>query len=262
MSQNDQPQTSRRGAPDLHVATAAEAGTASSVTDGAGDAPSELRAGSTARAVRSASGRVYPARTPDRGPVDHSPSAAAERKASRVARRAEEQRASIEADPLEAARALCLAELQRGPRTHVELAGVLARAGVPAEAASEVLDRFAEVGVIDDALFAQMWVDSRQVRRGLSRGALRQELRRKGVQDDVVTQALAGIQTTDEEQLARGLLERKLASTRGLDPQARTRRLVGLLARKGFDASLSYRVVREALDQEGGDPDLAPSSET
>ncbi len=165
------------------------------------------------------------------------------------------------ADPLEAARDLCLAELQRGPKTHAELARLLGQAGVPAEAAEQVLGRFAEVGVIDDALFAQMWVDSRQVRRGLSRGALRQELRKKGVQDEVVTEALAGIETSDEESTARGLLERKLVSTRGLDPQARARRLVGVLARKGFDAGLSYRVVREALEQEGDDPDLVPSTE-
>lgn len=191
-------------------------------------------------------------------PREGRPAAAAERKAARVARRAEEQQAAIEADPLAAARELCLAELQRGPRTRSELAGLLARAGVPVGAADEVLGRFAEVGVVDDALFAQMWVDSRQVRRGLSRGALRQELRKKGVQDEVVAEALAGIETDDEERTARVLLERKLASTRGLDPQARARRLVGVLARKGFDAGLSYRVVREALEQEGDDPDVLP----
>jgi regulatory protein len=55
-----------------------------------------------------------------------------------------------------------------------------------------------------------------------------------------------------EAAAARRLVEAKLAATRGLSPEQRTRRLAGLLARKGYPAGLAFRVIREAMEAEGG----------
>src|SRR3954462_4526011 len=85
-----------------------------------------------------------------------------------------------DADPESVARQICLHQLEFAPRTRAELAAVLAKKGVPTEAAEAVRGRFAEVGVNDDALFSEMWVTSRHRGRGLSGRALQQELRRKG----------------------------------------------------------------------------------
>jgi regulatory protein len=41
-----------------------------------------------------------------------------------------------------------------------------------------------------------------------------------------------------------------MASTRRLDVDARTRRLVGMLVRKGYPGGLAMRVVREAIGAE------------
>lgn len=127
----------------------------------------------------------------------------------------------------------------------------MARRGVPDLAAGAVLDRFVEVGLIDDAGLATAWVDSRHRGRGLAPRALTAELRRRGVDDDIARQAVSSITTEDEEVTAQALVVRRLRSMTGLSAEVKTRRLVSMLARKGFGGSLAYRVVREALSGEG-----------
>jgi regulatory protein len=161
-----------------------------------------------------------------------------------------------EADPESVARQICLNQLEFAPRTRAELAATLAKRGVPAEAAEAVLSRFAEVGLIDDALFAELWVTSRHNGRGLAGRALSQELRRKGVDDEAASAALATLGPDQERATARALVDRKLRSTRGLAVDARVRRLAGMLARKGYSGGLAFAVVREALAAEGEDERL------
>ena len=86
-----------------------------------------------------------------------------------------------EADPEAIARTIALRKLTAQARTRHELSVALRARNVPDDAATEVLDRLGEVGLVDDAAFAEDWVASRQQRRHLSRSALRQELQRKGV---------------------------------------------------------------------------------
>ena len=158
-----------------------------------------------------------------------------------------------DADPESVARQICLSQLEHAPRTRAELAATLSDRGVPDDVADAVLGRFAEVGLIDDALFAQTWVTSRHRNRGLAGRALTQELRRKGVDDDVVREAVTALDPQEEAATARALVERRLRTTRGLAPDARVRRLAGMLARKGYPAGLAYRVVKEALAEEGAE---------
>jgi len=157
-------------------------------------------------------------------------------------------------NPESAARQICLRLLTIAPRTRAQLEDALRRRGVPEEAADAVLGRFTEVGLIDDAAFAKAWVESRHHGRGLSRGALAAELRQRGVADDDVRDAVDLLDPDQEAATARRLVEKKLAATRGQPPPARIRRLMGVLARKGYPAGLAYRVVREALEHEGTDP--------
>jgi regulatory protein len=151
------------------------------------------------------------------------------------------------------ARQILLRKLTAAPRTRAELAADLAARDVPADVAEQALDRFTEVGLIDDAAFADAWVRSRHSTRGLSSRALQRELRKKGVDDETVNAALDAIDPESEAATAAALVARRLPSTRGLDRAARTRRLVGLLARKGYDGGLAIRVVRDALAAEGSE---------
>jgi len=156
-----------------------------------------------------------------------------------------------DADPESVARAICLRQLTAGPRTRAQLAEALARRAVPADVAANVLDRFEDVGLIDDAAFATAWVDSRRAGRGLARRALASELRQRGVAEPVIAEAVDGVDADQELATARDLVARRLPATRGLPPETRLRRLSGLLARKGYPPGLAFRVVREALVREG-----------
>jgi regulatory protein len=151
-------------------------------------------------------------------------------------------------DPEQVARAICLRALTGTAKTRKQLADLLAKRGVPEEAAAAVLDRFTEVGLIDDEAFARAWVSSRQAGRGLARRALRAELQAKGVDREVAAAALDEVDPQDEWDGARRLVARRLPSMQRLDRQTAERRLIGMLARKGYGGGLAGYVVREALD--------------
>lgn len=151
-------------------------------------------------------------------------------------------------DPEAQARAICLRQLTGQPRTRAQLADAMKRRGVPDDVAEHVLGRFTEVKLIDDAAFAAAWVDTRHIGRGLARRALAQELRQRGVDSALVSEAVERLDPEQELATARALVERRIASTRRLDRQVRMRRLAGMLARKGYGEGLALRVVREALD--------------
>lgn len=151
-------------------------------------------------------------------------------------------------DPEAVARNLCLRALTGAPKTRSQLADLLESRGVPDEAAEAVLDRFTDVGLIDDAAFARAWVSSRQSGRGLARRALSAELRAKGVDPEVAAEAVEAVDDDDEREAARRLVERRVGGMRRLDRATATRRLIGMLARKGYNGGLAAAVVREALD--------------
>jgi regulatory protein len=144
------------------------------------------------------------------------------------------------------AREICLRQLAVRPRTRAELATALARRGISEETAAQVLDRYDEVGIIDDAAFARAWVSSRHAGRGLARRALANELRQRGVDGGTASEALDELDETTEAETARALVERKLRTARG-EPDAVFRRLVGMLARKGYPAGVAIRAVKDAI---------------
>lgn len=159
---------------------------------------------------------------------------------------------SAELSREEQARALCLRLLTARARTRAELAGQLAKRGYPDDVSTHVLDRLASVGLVDDADFAEQWVQSRRVNAGKGKRALAAELRTKGVDNEVITAALAGIDAGAEreraEQLVRAKLRRERIDTN--DEIKVMRRLVGMLARRGYSQSLAVDVVTVELANE------------
>jgi regulatory protein len=158
---------------------------------------------------------------------------------------------SGDADPVARARGICLEALAAAPRTRAQLAATLHRRGVPEDVAAAVLGRFTEVGLIDDAAFAEAWVRSRHTGRGLAKRALAHELRTRGVESEVLDTALDGLSSDEELATARRLAARKLAGSRGLAAPVRLRRVIQFLARKGYPPQLAFRVARETLEAEG-----------
>jgi regulatory protein len=167
-----------------------------------------------------------------------------------------EAKAEKPQDPEARARQICLRLLTAAPRTRAELAQAMRRGGIPAEAADAVLVRFTDAGLIDDAAFARAWVESRHHSRGLSKRSLSAELRRHGVQNEEIREAVDALDPEQEVATARRLVEQKMASTRGRPPEARARQAAGMLARKGYPPGLAFRLIREAMQQEGTGLDL------
>lgn len=157
-------------------------------------------------------------------------------------------------DPYDEARSIVLRQLTASPKSRHQLEQKLAEREIPEEVAAAVLDRFEEVQLIDDADFAHSWVRSRSQSRSLARGALKRELAGKGIAPELAEEALSQVTDADEAEAARELVRRRLSPTVDLSDRAardkQTRRLVGMLARKGYSPSLGYRIVGEEIGQQ------------
>ncbi len=169
-----------------------------------------------------------------------------------VAERLESGELTVE-DATEKARETLLRILTAAPKSRAELEQSLARKGYPEAVVGPVLDRFDEVGLVDDAAYADMLVRTRHAERGLSRRALAMELRRRGIAEDTAADALEQVDPDDERAAALALARKHVARTRGLDRDVRVRRAVGALGRKGYAPGVSFGVVRDALAEEGED---------
>ncbi len=150
-------------------------------------------------------------------------------------------------DPEAVAKAICLRLLTGAARPRAALAAALARKGIPEDVARRVLDRLTEVGLIDDEAYAQSFVASRHRHGGLGAGALREELKRKGVDSRIAASAVTVIDRDAEYQRARALLERRVDSTMAHGVDTARRRMLGLLARRGYSADVAQRVVQEVI---------------
>ncbi len=153
-----------------------------------------------------------------------------------------------EPDPRSVAHAIALRVLALRPHSRAELERKLARRGCDPQVAAEVLDRLTEVGLVDDAAYAHMLVQSRRRTNGLSGAALRRELREKGVDDELASTAIGSLDDETERARAEELVAKKLRTMGGLDPQVQARRLAAMLACKGYPAGVAYAVVRDAVN--------------
>lgn len=159
--------------------------------------------------------------------------------------------ADRERDPYAAARNIVLRQLTSSPKSRRQLAVKLAEKEIPEDVAAAVLDRFEEVQLVDDAEFARMWVASRSRSKSLARGALKRELAEKGISGELAAEALEQVSDEDEYVAARALARRRLQFSADLTDRAardkQARRLVSMLARKGYSPSVGYRVVNEVI---------------
>ncbi|MUM23916.1 recombination regulator RecX [Mycobacterium sp. CBMA271] len=145
----------------------------------------------------------------------------------------------------------CLRLLTSRARTRAELTERLARRGYPDDVSDPVMDRLAAAGLINDADFATQWVQSRHTYAGKGKRALAAELRAKGVSAENAAAALAQIDGDAERTRAVQLVAKKLKSENLDDGGIRAaRRLVAMLARRGYSQSMAYDIVKNALASE------------
>ena len=157
----------------------------------------------------------------------------------------EEKNKEIEA--ADAAKQVLLRRLSHAPRTRKELAKDLKDKDISDEVANVALDRFEEVGLINDQALASNYVSSQHERKGIGKNALRQQLRAKGVSDDVALEAISQISDDQEFQAAVALACKKIRSLQKDDAKTQLRKIVGVLARKGYSSNLAFRVAKEVI---------------
>ena len=169
-------------------------------------------------------------------------------------------RAAEEADPYTRAKTIVYNQLAYSAKTRGQLRKKLQSEGFEAEFIEPLLDKFEAAKLIDDAEYAETFVRQKSRTKKLSRAALRRELAERGVHGEEAENALA--QRTDEQERedAAELVRKKLRPGMDLSDRAEkdrvTRRLLGMLARRGYSSSVSMSVIREELAAYGAEDDL------
>lgn len=154
---------------------------------------------------------------------------------------------------LEVARKIALDQLAARARSEQELRTVMKRRNVPEDIADELIARFTEVGLIDDAAFAQALTATRAEFGLRGRARIRQELQAKGVDREIADEALSHLDPEAEREAATALAQRRMRSLAGLERHVARRRLAGVLARRGFSSSIVSAVVDEAMNSAADD---------
>ena len=169
-------------------------------------------------------------------------------------------RAAEEADPYTRAKTIVYNQLAYSAKTRGQLRKKLQSEGFDAELIEPLLDKFEAVKLIDDAEYAQTFVAQKSRTKKLSRAALRRELAERGVRGEEAENALA--QRTDEQEredaaeLVRKTLRPGMDFSDRTEKDRVTRRLLGMLARRGYSSSVSMSVIREELAAYGAEDEL------
>jgi regulatory protein len=144
------------------------------------------------------------------------------------------------------ARNVLLHQLARSAKSTAQLRKILEQREISSEIAEKVLERFTEVGLIDDAAFAETIVNSRRNYKGLAKSAIKRELNEKGVSQELVEEAISAITAEDDFESAKQLATRRFSQMAHLEKDVRTRRLAGYLQRKGYASSSVFAAIKFA----------------
>lgn len=154
------------------------------------------------------------------------------------------------------ARNIVLRQLSAAPKTRHQLAQKLVERDIPEDLVRELLDRFEDLQLIDDAAYAEMWVSSRHRSQGLARRALSRELYQRGINAEDAETALSQVTDADEWHKAHELVTKRLSRSSTAMPNADdrqqrdrvVRRLVAMLSRKGYAPGMAFSVVTDVMN--------------
>lgn len=151
------------------------------------------------------------------------------------------------------AKNIVLNQLAMAPRSRAQLAKKLADREISEETAEDILSRFEAVNLINDAEFAEVYVRTRANVKKLSKNAIRRELKQKGVEGEAAEVALEQRSDEDERSDAHALVAKKLRPSMDFSDRKEKdkimRRLVGMLARKGYPPSMAFGVVKDEIER-------------
>ncbi len=111
----------------------------------------------------------------------------------------------------------------------------------------QIINRMVDLGYLDDAALAEQLMSGTLSRKGLGRTGMSRELRKRGIDDSIIQDALGEFDRDEEFDRALELAQDRASRLRGLDYETAQRRLYGYLARRGFSGDIVGRAVKEAL---------------
>lgn len=152
-----------------------------------------------------------------------------------------------QSDPREVGRLIALRLLEAKPRTERELHDTLCERGIPPVVAEQLVARFVEVGLLDDRVYARMWVESRMRSRGLGVASLRRELRQRKLPDDIIAETLAQVDAEEGRSAAVAAVRGRVARCALPLSTKDQRRLTGFLMRRGHGFEAARTILAEAV---------------
>lgn len=146
----------------------------------------------------------------------------------------------------------CMWAIGNSPKTRKQLIDKMKQKNCPEEIIEETIASMEALLLVDDEGYAQNYVDMKQS-SGKGKRKIAQDLRMKGIDPEIIDQVLEETDEEDERERAVAFVRKRLPSVRRLDPKKRTNRLVGQLARNGYNIGMAYSVINEVLAEEGID---------
>jgi SOS response regulatory protein OraA/RecX len=140
--------------------------------------------------------------------------------------------------------------LTMAPRTKKQLLDKLVLRGYSAEAIATALARMEEVGIVNDSEFAKLWVSARRNNAKLAPYAIKRELTLKGVEEDIIEDALSDITEESLFESARAIALNKIKIVKG-DKNAKVSKIASAIARKGYSSSIAFAVAKEVVSEHG-----------
>ncbi len=156
------------------------------------------------------------------------------------------------AEQIDAAKETILNILSMVAKSRKQLFDRLLEKGYSAEVANVALDRLAEVGIVDDVAFANLWAASRHSSSGLAPYAIKRELMLKGIDEDIIIGALSAFEDDALEARALEIAINKSRTVRG-DRNAKIKKIASAVARKGYNSSVAFKVAKQAVELLGED---------
>ena len=155
-----------------------------------------------------------------------------------------------EPEPLEDALGRAVGFIRRStaaqPAAEGRLRDKLEQRGTRARVIELALEQARREGLVDDRALVHALAEERRA-KGHAAGRIRMDLRRRGLPDDLIDEALAATEREDPEAVAFGVARAKASSYGHLEPETAFRRLVGYLARRGHGDGLARKVAREVV---------------
>ena len=133
------------------------------------------------------------------------------------------------------------------PRSEKEISLWLRRKKVHESLHTKLFDRLNHLELIDDEKFAKWWVEQRQSFRPKPKRILNNELRIKGINNEIIKKVL-GEEEIDEEKMARELLEKRAYKWKGLEPRLTRQKMSQYLVQKGFSWEIVEKVVKLSVE--------------